>query len=51
MEKASELYEMLQSQYQEGTYTARAMLREGLMLYNKNENQKVLAIFKKITQS
>ena len=50
MEKASELYEMLQSQYQEGTYTARAMLREGLMLYNKNENQKALAIFKKITQ-
>ena len=49
-EKASELYNTLQTQYKDGTYTVRAMLREGLMLYNKNENEKALAMFKKITE-
>ncbi|RKW06679.1 MAG: tetratricopeptide repeat protein [Capnocytophaga sp.] len=49
-EKATELYKILQTDYKGGTYTVRAMLREGLMLYNKNENQKALAIFKEITE-
>lgn len=49
-EKAAALYQQLQNQYQGGTYTARAMLREGLMLYNKNENQKALTVFRKITE-
>ena len=49
-EKASELYNTLKTQYKDGTYTVRAMLREGLMLYNKNENEKALALFKEITK-
>ena len=49
-EKATSLYQQLQTQYKEGTYTARAMLREGLMFYNKNQNQKALDLLKKITE-
>ena len=40
----------MKTQYKDGTYTVRAMLREGLMLYNKSENEKALALFKEITK-
>lgn len=47
-EKAMVMYDRLNSEYKRSAFTSKALLRQGLVYYNANENNKALTKFKKV---
>ena len=49
-EKAMEMYDRLNSEYRKSAFTSKALLRQGLIFYNANENEMALAKFKRVAK-
>lgn len=47
-DKALQMYDRLNSEYKTSAFTSKALLRQGLVFYNANDNAKALAKFKKV---
>lgn len=48
IQKAIESYDILINDYKNSTLVSKALLRKGLLLYNSNDNQKALVVFKRV---
>ena len=47
-DKGDAMYSRLISEYNNGSFTSKALLRQGLVHYNKSENERALTKFKKV---
>jgi TolA-binding protein len=47
-EKAMQTYDRLNSEYKQSAFTSKALLRQGLVYYNANDNNRALTKFKKV---
>ena len=47
-QKALESYDMVIDQFSKSALVPKALLRKGLLLYNSNDNQKALVVFKRV---
>lgn len=47
-DKAMQMYDRLNSEYQSSAFTSKALLRQGLVYYNGNDNVRALTKFKKV---
>ena len=47
-DKAMQMYDRLNSEYKRGAFTSKALLRQGLVHYNANDNELALTKFKKV---
>jgi len=46
--KAMQMYDRLNSEYKTSAFTSKALLRQGLIYYNGNDNERALTKFKKV---
>jgi len=49
-DKAMEMYNRLNSEYRQSAFTSKALLRQGLVYYNGNDNERALSKFKKVAK-
>lgn len=47
---AMQMYDRLNSEYRRSAFTSKALLRQGLVYYNANDNEKALTKFKKVAR-
>lgn len=47
-DKAHDTYKQLQKEYKKSSYIPKSLLRQGLLYYNDNENDKAIAAYKKV---
>jgi TolA-binding protein len=50
IDKAMQMYDRLNSEYRKSAFTSKALLRQGLVYYNSNENESALKKFKKVAK-
>ncbi|NNE33433.1 MAG: tetratricopeptide repeat protein [Winogradskyella sp.] len=48
IDKAMQMYDRLNLEYTRGAFTSKALLRQGLVYYNANDNQRALSKFKNV---
>ena len=48
--KAMQMYDRLNSEYKRSAFTSKALLRQGLVYYNGNDNEHALTKFKKVAK-
>ncbi len=49
-DKAMQMYDRLNSEYKRSAFTSKALLRQGLVFYNGNDNERALNKFKKVAK-
>ena len=49
-DKAMEMYDRLNSEYRRSAFTSKALLRQGLVYYNGNDNERALTKFKSVAK-
>lgn len=49
-DKAMQMYDRLNSEYTRSAFTSKALLRQGLVFYNTNDNERALTKFKKVAR-
>jgi len=49
-DKAMEMYDRLNSEYRSSAFTSKSLLRQGLVYYNGNDNERALGKFKKVAK-
>lgn len=49
-DKAMQMYDRLNSEYKTSAFTSKALLRQGLVFYNGNDNNRALTKFKTVAQ-
>ncbi|MFP4845471.1 tetratricopeptide repeat protein [Winogradskyella sp. PE311] len=49
-DKAMQMYDRLNSEYRRSAFTSKALLRQGLVYYNGNDNERALTKFKKVAK-
>ena len=49
-DKAMQMYDRLNSEYRRSAFTSKALLRQGLVYYNGNDNERALNKFKKVAK-
>lgn len=49
-DKAMQMYDRLNTEYRKSAFTSKALLRQGLVYYNSNENELALNKFKKVAK-
>ncbi|MDH7913171.1 tetratricopeptide repeat protein [Winogradskyella sp. SYSU M77433] len=47
-DKAMQMYDRLNSEYKQSAFTSKSLLRQGLVYYNANDNERALTKFKKV---
>jgi TolA-binding protein len=49
-DKAMQMYDRLNSEYQRSAFASKSLLRQGLVYYNGNDNERALSKFKKVAK-
>lgn len=49
-DEAMQMYDRLNSEYRRSAFTSKALLRQGLVYYNANDNERALTKFKKVAR-
>jgi TolA-binding protein len=49
-DNAMQMYDRLNSEYRRSAFTSKALLRQGLVYYNSNDNERALTKFKKVAK-
>ncbi|WP_299128907.1 tetratricopeptide repeat protein [uncultured Winogradskyella sp.] len=49
-DQAMQMYDRLNSEYKRSAFTSKALLRQGLVYYNTNDNERALTKFKKVAK-
>ncbi|OZV69013.1 tetratricopeptide repeat protein [Winogradskyella aurantia] len=49
-DRAMQMYDRLNSEYKQGAFTSKALLRQGLVYYNANNNESALKKFKEVAK-
>lgn len=50
-DEAMQMYDRLNSEYRRSAFTSKALLRQGLVYYNANDNERALTKFKKVARN